>query len=190
MKKAEEFYLKAITNIQSQSKTDYSALVQCYNYYGEFNVKNNNKHVAYKLLKKALKISKEYFGEKHPLTADCYFGFGNYYNSLGDYKNSVMYFQKAIISSIQEFNDTNIFINPKIKQISFSNYKSISLLNSKGNALKLLYYSNPTSIEFLKKALNTYELSISFIEMIRIKYETQMSGLVLSKRSPPVNLLS
>src|SRR5659263_65294 len=77
------------------------------------------------------------YGEKHTLVSLSYKLIGDHYKNISDYSTALMYYQKALISVANNFNDPDIFTNPSIDSSLFD-IRLLDNLKSKSQALELL----------------------------------------------------
>ncbi len=179
-KEANSFLLKGIRVSENDNGTTSLKTAFLYMYYGKLLVKYNYNNKGFVYYNKAYKIYSDKVGENHPAISELFDLYGQYYQKLNDFNNSLKYFQKSLIAKITEFNDTSVVINPSIK-ISISDIQLLDILKNKAYALaQASKFKNDTSL--YKPALNTYELTIQVIENLRAGYLTEQSRLDLNNR--------
>lgn len=130
-------------------------------------------------LKLAYDIYKKNFGSKHPDTAHCLKNFGDYYFKQKMNLDALEYYQKALISELDNFQDSSIYINPSIHEID-PQLSILDILKPKAVAFSYLY-SKTNRIEDLDFSLQTYDLCLDIIDKIRIAYQDEESKFALSK---------
>ena len=60
-------------------------------------------HRAFEFHKKALKDNLEIYGKKHPDVATCLIGLGNDLKEMGELDSALVYYQRALKSSVADF---------------------------------------------------------------------------------------
>jgi CHAT domain-containing protein/Tfp pilus assembly protein PilF len=138
---------------------------------------------ALDFLNKSLAIRLEVLGEKHPYVAKNYRDIGDVYDKQGDITKTLHYYQKSMIALISDFDNENISINPRLKNISNESQLLYSL-NSKAVALKKL--SQKTGLKELKLAESTFALASQLIDKIRSSYKAEGSKLLLAEESTKI----
>ncbi|MCD4746189.1 MAG: CHAT domain-containing protein [Bacteroidales bacterium] len=149
--------------------------------YGTFLIQNNNKTKGFELYQKSHKIYMNNLGLKHPSTSQCFLRFGDFYFEQNNIIKALQYYQKALIANVQDFNDTNIYVNPYSEKILLDNYL-LETLKKKAKALSCLANSQinkKNKIKALSKSLETYEIAVNLIQKIRFSFSTEESKLFL-----------
>lgn len=182
--KADEFYQIAINTLKKRLGNNHYKLFVHYKVYGDFCIKTGQMNKGLKFLNKALSIATRSFGFKHPKYSSILTSIGNFYFNEGDYRLSLDYYQKALIGIIEDFNETEILINPEPDCKSLYDFRLLSILKKKAIALWKLAeeLKENEKINYLKKSLETFEQSIDIIHKIRISYPNQESKLILSEK--------
>ncbi|NOQ27837.1 MAG: CHAT domain-containing protein [Bacteroidales bacterium] len=118
-------------------------------------------------------------GEKHPYTVDYHKLVSDMYFSIGNYKQALECCQQSIVSKIPEFNDRSIYKNPSLDAVP--DIELLEILKRKAQVLlKLSKQENKETN--LKAALSTLELTVGFIEQLRMGYLYENSKLVLAEK--------
>ncbi len=94
---------------------------------------------------------------------------------------SLEYIQSALMLVTDNFNDTNVLVNPEIDIVYDLNI--IKLFGLKADLLRNLYNNNNRKLEYLTASLNTYELIIKILGNIRKFYTGENSKLFLLNNS-------
>ena len=94
---------------------------------------------------------------------------------------ALYFYQKAIISLVPDFSDTDISKNPDLKNSSDECLLFI-VLSSKAKTLEKKYSYESKTIDDLKLSLTTYELASKLIDKIKTGYNTEKSKLFLGKQ--------
>jgi CHAT domain-containing protein len=106
-------------------------------------------------------------------------------------ETSLDYFQKAIIAITPGFTSSNIDINPNAED-AIDKTRLLDVIKNKAEAFYLISQleeklgNKEASIQKMKFALETYELSIKTIHLIRNGFQNQESRLFLSENEHPV----
>jgi len=183
-KKSEKYYLKAI---ESRQKHGYmmSELSKDYHNYGELLMAQKKYKKAQYYLDNAYKEYIKYYGIYSNHTAMCLNSFTDYYIQTDNLTKALEYSQKAIISSSADFNDNNIFTNPKSYQ-SLSHLEMLKALKNKANILYQVYNQNPSNnFTYLRSSLDAYISAVDIIEQIRLTYNGDESKMYLSEQEKP-----
>lgn len=115
---------------------------------------------------------------KHPYFSIYYKHIGRMYDKMGDYPQALRNYQQSLISKIQSFNDTSLLSNPSLETIP--DMDLLEILKRKSIVLEKLseLENKETNI---KASLATLELTVKFIEQLRMGYLNENSKLVLAE---------
>ena len=106
-------------------------------------------------------------------------------------ETSLDYFQKAIIAITPGFTSSNIEINPDAED-AIDKTRLLDVIKNKAEAFYLISQleeklgNKEASVKKMKLALETYDLSIKTIHLIRNGFQNQESRLFLSENEHPV----
>ncbi|MFC1733077.1 CHAT domain-containing protein, partial [candidate division KSB1 bacterium] len=161
---------------------DHPDLAYTYSRFGNiyFKLKDYEKAIDY--LRKALIIRREFYGSKHPLVAFSYNNLGIVFHDLNKYDRALQLYQKALIANVTDFSDTNRNNNPTFENILSKPYL-LETLKKKANAFYFRYINESKSRDDLKKALNTFDLAIALMDIIRNEFKVEDSKLFLSEQA-------
>ncbi|NOQ26717.1 MAG: tetratricopeptide repeat protein [Bacteroidales bacterium] len=181
--KALEYYthaLKIRINFTGKEEDDlvqniYKNMGIIYSYKGD-----HNKALEY--FTKALKISKHMFDEHHPKLADSYIKIADECNNKNDFKESLVYYQKALMTNLIDFDDTNIYHNPEHFN-ALSTLELLQALKGKAKALYFLYKIESESVKDIKASISTYELAFKLINEMRNNYSHESTKLLISEEN-------
>jgi len=182
-KKAEEFYLKSISGFKNEFNENYFRLAEVYFEFGLFLKKVGRNSEAWEVHQKALFICQKNYGEKHSLVSFAYKLIGDEYLDKSDYNLALSYYQKALISIVNDFNNPDIFTNPTIDSALFD-IRLLDNLKSKARALELLAGEQNDPEMKLKttgKSLETIDLALQLIDRIRNNYLSEESRIYLAE---------
>ena len=94
-----------------------------------------------KYLELAYGIYLSNFGPKHPDVANCLMNMGDFYEEQKQNLKSLKYYQKAIISELDNFSDSTIYTNPDLNEIE-PQILILSILKGKAKGFSNLYREN------------------------------------------------
>jgi len=179
--KAEEYYSNAIDMLKHYYSDSYFKLTSYYLNYGNFYLNHKNDiNKAYNIINHALELNLKNFGLKHYHTSACYHDLGHLHFIQEDYARALQNFQKAIIASTKNFNDTSIYANPDNLDQVLSGNNLLNALTQKASALHWRNYKFK-NLKDLKASLLTYELKMKLVEKMKSGYQTKESKLGLSE---------
>jgi hypothetical protein len=101
------------------------------------------------------------------------------YDKMSDYRQALKNYQQSLISKIHDFNDTSLLSNPPLETIPDMNL--LEILKRKSIVLEKLSELENKETN-LKAALSTLELTVGFIEQLRMGYLYEDSKLVLAEK--------
>jgi CHAT domain-containing protein len=179
--KAQEFYLKSISSFIKEFGKDYLRLAEVYIDYGLFLSSVGKDSLSFETLNKALTIFRKNYGKKHTLVSLSYKHIGNYYKNHSDYDSALIYYQKALIAVVKDFNNADIYANPSIDSALFD-IRLLDNLKSKTQALDLLasqQNDRGIKLKMMNKSLETIELALKLIDRLRNNYLSEESRIYL-----------
>jgi tetratricopeptide (TPR) repeat protein len=180
---AEKFFKESIDRFISEFGPDYYRLSVVYLEYGQFLYDSGRHHESLETLNKALPICLKNFGEKHSRTSSSYKIIGDYYKNQSDYNSALKYYQRSLISVVEDFNDTNVFSNPSIDS-SLHDIRLLDNLKSKAEALELLsggQANKEVKAGILNKSFETIELALKLADRIRNSYFDEETRIYLAE---------
>lgn len=173
---AEKTFQESIRTAIKEKGGNYYRLPDFYFNYGEFLQKVRRYEDALSLFKKSLNICLRVYGEKNNQTSRAYYYLGKNYLLTGDIDSSLYFYQKSLISIVNDFNDPDITKNPSI-DLPLSDLRLMENLKAKSVALEAL-----ASKKEREEKLKTLELSLECIkqamdlaDIIRNKYISEES---------------
>ncbi|MCK4700800.1 MAG: tetratricopeptide repeat protein, partial [Bacteroidales bacterium] len=177
---AEKYYLLAISNTIDQYGINHFYLIQKYSHYGNFCLQeHNDPDKALNFYRKARSVAVSTFGLKSKQAAEIFNSIGKLYQSENNIDSALYYYQKSLISLVENFNDTTILSNPEIEQAYSLPLLLRPLKNKAGIFNKTSFV--PKNILLLKSGFECLELAVKTIEHIRLNFETEESRLVLAR---------
>ena len=176
---ADKYYQKGISIVKDKYGNNNYLLGDLYLNYAVFQDKIGNSQNVLFYLDSAYKVYNKNFGGKHPDTAHCLKNFGDYYFKKKDHLNALKYYQKALISELDNFNNSTVYINPTMDELD-PQLSILEILKPKAVTLRYLY-DKTNSISDLDFSLQTYDLCLDIIDKIRIAYQDEESKFALSK---------
>lgn len=157
------------------SSNAYNNMAAIY-YYGktEYITARNN-------FQKALDSDRILYGSKHPNVANAYYNISQTFNEQGRRETALEYLQKALTSSITDFNDENIYINPPLRNYYVEN-DLFHFLKLKAKILQAGFEKDGNAdLKGLKIALDTYYLCDTLVEKIRHSHTSEKDKIGLGK---------
>jgi len=176
---AEKYYKSSIQHLLYKQKMFKYLIANVYTSYSQLCLETKRFDEAYDLLREAFRIYIRHWGANHPQTSECLLNFGKYFEKTGNIDSALYYYQKSIITVVEDFNDLNFYNNPGLNKV-VSNLHLIKSLKHKAQTLSN-YFLETGNIQDLKTSLNTHDLAIQLIDKIRMGYQTQESKLFLSE---------
>jgi len=182
-KKAEEFFLKSIDSFNSEFGENYFRIAELYFDYGLFLESVGRDLEALEIFKNALSICIKSYGDKHAFVSLSYKLLGDYFVIQNDYNSALMYYQKALIAVVNDFNDPDLLSNPSIRSALYD-IRLLDILKSKSQAFWLLAMGqekHEIKLKNMKKSLETIELAMQLISKIRNDYMNEESRIYLAE---------
>lgn len=138
----------------------------------------------------ALDLRMKALGHKHPDVAGSYNNLAAAYFQLGEaYRPALIAFQKAMIASVADFNDTSFAKNPSLDQV-ISETRLLTALEGKANALYNLArtenannYGSRRYKTALATAYRSIELATELIQLMRRGFRSEEAQIDLAERS-------
>lgn len=176
---ADSYYQQSLDKLKSNGDSNHYYLGDLYLNYGIFQNEIKNHQNVLKYLELAYGIYLSNFGPKHPDVANCLMNMGEFYGEQKQNITSLNYYQKAIISELDNFSDSTIYANPDLNEIE-PQISILSILKGKAKGFSNLYRENGKVSE-LDFSLDTYDLCLNIIDKIRIGYQDEQSKFALSQ---------
>lgn len=152
----------------------YNNLGSLYYFAGDF-------ELAIRYFQKALDIDVQIHGTKHPNIANAYYNLARVYGEQGRTRQALESVQFAINSSIMDFNETNIFVNPSL--VNFFDSKDLLwFLQFKGELLES-GFSQSKNMKGLDISLQSFVLSDSLVDQIRKSYTDRRDQVLLAEQA-------
>ncbi|NOQ26280.1 MAG: CHAT domain-containing protein [Bacteroidales bacterium] len=176
---AKNYFVKAIEiNIKTYNE-NHPKTILSYMSLATLLVKTKNYEKAEKLFNEIYSNLIVTVGHKHQYTSYYYSYIGDMYFNREDYKNALECYQQSLISKIPNFNDTALLNKPSSEIIPDMNL--LEILKRKSIVLEKLSELENKETN-LKAALSTLELTVGFIEQLRMGYLYEDSKLVLAEK--------
>ena len=160
-----QYYFKSLHIIEELYEKNHSYLAVCYNNIGNVYNNRNEYDLALQYYFNSLQIFTELLGHKHIDVASIYINIGHVYATQNKYDLALQNYQKAIASSLRNFNDTiNIYSVPEIKD--YLNWNN--LLNALQAKAEIFATKNLVDIENSQSlALQHYQACDTLITKTR-----------------------
>ena len=173
------YYKKAIDEYVQDNIDNKYKLSNLYSNYAELCIEIGDFDMAIDISNKAFGLIKNGNFEKNPLTSRIYRIFGDCYKACGNYLLSLNYYQKSIISLIENYADSSVYSIPNVDKV-ISNTYMLQTLKSKAAAFDK-YFDQTKNADDLEASLNIFQLAIELIDKIRLGYQDQESKLYLAE---------
>ncbi|MBN2212621.1 MAG: CHAT domain-containing protein [Bacteroidales bacterium] len=177
--KGEYYYKKAISAYHEQHISQPLALALIYNNYAELCLNNQFFEKSFRLNKEALRHAMKNKYEKNPTTSNIYNLFGQYYEAKAAYDSALHYYQRAVCSLFNDFNDLSVYANPGTSG-TISKIHLLKCLKSKAGAFKK-YFQHSRDMPDMQASVETYDLALKLIDEIRSGYQDEKSKLYLNE---------
>lgn len=180
---AEKYYRDGIEIAVNEEGEDYYRLPVMYSAYSRFLEETGRIRDARLYLEKALSICLKNYGLKNTLTSQAFKNLADNLLLSDKCDSALYYYQQSIIAVVRNFNDKDIFSNPHVDSVLFET-RLLDNLKSKSKALELLFLckKNGTyNIDILKKSLETIELALDLIDVIRGNDLSEESRIYLAE---------
>ena len=182
---AEKYYKLSIKSYLADHGNDYYLTAMAQIYYASLLAEKHDFVRSFDLAGKAFNTLFKTLGEKHPYTSECLETIGNIWFKKNDFKKALVYYQKALIARVRNFNDTSVYANPG--ENIYPDIDLIDLLKAKALAFERL-----ASVEHKKQnliaALSTYKTAALYIEKLRTGYLSEESKLYISSNEYTTHL--
>jgi len=179
--KAGFYYRLSIEKAIELFGNNHTQLADCYLYFGEFYNEISEFDKAEELFNKAYIIYKNNFGEENRDVANVLTSIGDLFLTLQDYNNALYYYQSSLLSIVNNFNDSIIYNNPVLSQLTQDVY-TIDCLNKKAKTFYLLSFKKTNNINDLIACLESGELAIQLFEISRISYTGESIKLLATQK--------
>ena len=177
---ADRYYQLSIDNKITYYGESYFKLAESYINFGQLKIIQKNEEEGKIFFRKAEEIYLQNFGEKNPFLANVYLPEGNLYLSNNNFRSALERYQLSLICALEDFSDTNIFVNPEPHNLN-PEIRTLNILRNKANALYAYHHSiSDASIEILDECLKTYDLTLDLIAMMRGSFLNDESKLFLT----------
>ncbi len=161
------FYFVSSVNFALDTlKNDHHELAKSYIALGEYCLKLNKGEESLPYFINAYNIYIRNFGHKNPNVSYALSNIGDYYYMAGSYKKALNYYQKALISGVYDFNDTNYLSNPGVDSI-IVDYDLIKPILGKARTLYTIYRQNTNKLDDLHACLDSYNLGIIIVDKVK-----------------------
>ncbi len=161
---------------------DHPDIAFTYSRFANIYFKEKKYDKAEEYLLKALNVLMNSYGMKHPLVAFSYNNLGMIFHDQQKYSRALEYYQKALISNVGGFDDDDLFVNPQLRSVLSKPYL-LESLKRKANALYFRYSSDTRARRDLEMAMETFDLSIDLMDLMRNEFKVEDSKLFLSEQT-------
>lgn len=147
---------------------------------GRVYVEQESWDLALNLCTKALENYKKNYGEKHPKIANTYNLIGAIHGGMGEYKEALSSYQKAVIANVPNFSDMDYYGNPKLEEF-YNPTILLASLQQKARAFEALHFGKTLRFRDLKAAMSELELCDELIAKIRQTRSSKKDKIALGK---------
>ncbi|MCX6256499.1 MAG: CHAT domain-containing protein [Bacteroidia bacterium] len=176
---ANKYYQLALSTKLDVKNYDFLKLAMLFEDYGNFYLETRHTDECTNLLFKSKEILLSKLGNKDRNTSTAYSYISKYYSKTGQTITALEYCQKAIISLVDGFDESDIFKSPGTEKTHYD-YLLAAALKDKADLFDSLYEKSPDII-LLRHSLKNYQLSIRLIEKLRTGYLTEESKFDISR---------
>ncbi|MBK6264177.1 CHAT domain-containing protein [Marivirga sp. S37H4] len=127
----------------------------------------------------AIDIYLKNYGERNSELANAYMLLGDLYNAQSEFKNALLYNQKALIANSFEFNSPEPENNPKLTD-AIKPYNQLVILLRKAKIYENYYYGYSIKKQHLELAMEALALSDDLIKELRTNMSSKKDLLALS----------
>lgn len=166
---AELYYHKCIRILKEKYTDQYYRLSEAYYSYARLLGIEGRKTEAFEMLGMALSISLRNYGPKSPQVSLVYKHLGDHFSDQSEYRKALDYYQKALISIVDSFDETDIFSNPSGDSSLFA-IRLLDNLKSKALAIQelaLKEQNEQSAIKYSKAASETIGIALHVLEKIK-----------------------
>ncbi len=135
--------------------------------------------LALSYLNKAMILSRQEFSLDHPVFNNIFYSLAEINYSEGRYTNTISFLQQYLAGAFPEFNNSNITSNPTLNDGNF-NSSVIEILVLKSKACYKVYLEKG-NLEYLDASINSIQLAIKAINLIRFRINNEESKFQISK---------
>lgn len=152
---------------------------------GQTYLKMKNEKSAEGYYERALKMYRESYGRKHPGIATVLNAIGSLKLSSRKFDEALEYYQQALISNVSDFDESNLAVNPTLKNYYSGNTLLFSLLN-KAEALEARHFGKSLKFEELSLALKTLHVCDTLIDDLRQQITNEGDKILLGATATDV----
>jgi CHAT domain-containing protein/predicted negative regulator of RcsB-dependent stress response len=177
---AERNYQKSI--VLSEQQFGKSSIISAGSYraYGLFCIQTNKYEKGVDLLNSSLHFYLESFGNKNSEVSLVFAHLGDLYLNKGEVEKALAYYQEALISAIQNFENKDVYSNPLIQDIE-PKFNNFIILYKKSVALFNKYIKNNLNLNHLQAGYETNKLAIALFEKILSSYKDENTKLLINE---------
>jgi len=180
--RAIDYFKKSEAVFRQVFGNDYWGIADCYNNIGESYLGKGEFSNALDYFNLTLPIYQAHWGDHHVRTGMLYRNFANVHYQAGRLDSALTWIQKSLGSLVPDFKEKRGTGNPQVTG-SLSNRELLNTLELKINICTALSKTKSNSFESLQLVYETCQVTIAWIEKIRIEYPMEESRLLLSDRT-------
>jgi len=176
---AEKYYLVSIEKSLDFFDDSHTQIANSYLDYGIFCDEKGEYLVAENYLFKAYSIFLENFGKKNRDVSRTLSYLGQHHQNTNDFRGALNYYQKALVSFIEDYNEEDIYNNPKLKLVE-PDINVFFTLSKKASAFQEYYKQKSNNTRDLTTSLSTCQLAIQLFEIIKSSYGEENTKLIVT----------
>jgi CHAT domain-containing protein len=172
-------YTDTTKKLLKNQPENYSELSAIYSLLGETYMKLGLSQLALTNANKCLALRRKYLGNKNLLIAEAYDLLGRFYEYKLNLDSALQYYQRALISSVVDFNNLSLKANPIFIQ-SKTNEPIIGFVTNKASALQKKFIDDPSDTSSIALSMKCYILLDSLVSSSRKSMDTEKSKLTFT----------
>jgi CHAT domain-containing protein len=174
---ADSYYKKAINIFRSSLGSNHYKTAFGIQNYAEFLLETSRVIESEKLARQAYTILSTNFGKDHALLSSCYAVLGDILLVKENYRGTIDYYQKALVTRLNDFSPGSFLENPT--EVDILDVELLEILWSKAIALERFAQSINSS-EYLIAALETIQILTKSVERLQTSYTTSEAKLFIA----------
>jgi CHAT domain-containing protein/Tfp pilus assembly protein PilF len=180
-KEANHYFLLAIDEAEKKLGIVHDQTALCYFKFGYFCDNLGDMDKGLEFLTKAHSVFHEIYGPKNRDVSNVLTVMGTHYQTLGQYKLSLEYFQNALNAFLETYDNSNYYDNPDLSAVELD-LNIFNTLYGKSFSFYGLYEFVSKDLNDLKVCLNTIDIAINYYENFKTTLNTDKVKLLVATR--------
>ena len=176
---AEKYYLIAINKSIELLGDSHTQTANSYLDYGIFCDEREKFIIADKYLNKAYSIFIENFGKKNRDVSSTLTALGQHQQNINYFNEALEYYQQALVSFIEDYNETDIYNNPGLKILDHD-LNLFYTIQNKALAFYYYYMFDTDNTKDLIASFETSQLAIQLLEIIKSSFGEDNTKLIIT----------